>query len=273
MTKTLKAAMAAAIVLTAGAALAAPSAADKCQASKNKVAGAYYACREKADATAISKGGSPDYSKCAAKFGYKWDGAETAGAGMCPDNIVMTADVDAYIAGQATDAAAIVAGTKSIPTCGDGSINAAGEHCDGIALDGYTCASFGFHGTLTCTPGCDLDLSGCTTCPAPGIEYGGACWVLGAVEADCDAACATLGLVYDDATSIIAGSEGSDANCTALLDLAGATGVGLDNPSAVCTFALGCAVYSEFGYRARCASPPTDSSTYAVGIQRVCACR
>lgn len=272
MKKTLKTAITAAIVLSASAALAAPTIADKCQASKNKVAGAYYACREKAEAAAISRQEPPDYGRCTARFTDKWDGAETAAAGMCPDNIVLTADMDAYISGQAAEAAAIVAGTMAVPTCGDGAINATGEHCDGTALDGYTCASFGLHGTLACSAGCDFDLSDCTTCPAPGIGYGGACWVLGAVAADCDAACASLGLIYDVATSIIAGSEGSNTNCIALLDATGAPGGALDNAGGACTFGFGCAVLPEFAFRARCGSPATDSSSSDPGIRRVCAC-
>jgi len=271
MKKKFTTAISAAVVLVASAALAAPSTAEKCEASKNKAAGAYYACRERAAATAITKGGGPDFSKCTSKFGEKWDGAETAGAGMCPDNVAMSAEVEAFISGQATQAAAIVAGA-AMPACGDGAVNTAGEHCDGSALDGYTCASFGFHGTLACTPGCDFDLSGCTTCPAPGIQYGGACWVLGAVAGNCDSACATLGLVYDDRTAIIAGSEGSDANCIALLDVAGAPGGALDIAGGACTTGLGCGVIPDFDYRARCGSPATDSTSVGPGIRRMCAC-
>jgi len=268
-----KTAIAAAMVLSAGTALAAPSTADKCKASKNKLAGTYYMCREKAEALAISKGTSPDYSRCAARFGEKWNGAEMAGGGMCPDSIALAADVDAFIAGQATAAAAVVAGAQGIPVCGDGVVNVPGEHCDDAALDGKTCAAFGKYGSLACNEECEFDLSTCTACPAPGVRLGEACWFLGAVEASCDTACAALGLDYDDSTATVAGSGGTDANCTALLHVTGAPGGELDNPSGDCTSGLGCAVYTEFGFRARCATPPTASSISAVGIQRLCACK
>ncbi|MFN2426228.1 MAG: hypothetical protein ABR587_07245 [Candidatus Binatia bacterium] len=266
--------IAAGVLLSASAALAAPSPAQKCEASKNKLAGGYYGCRAKAEAKAIIKGTAADYSKCTAKFGTKWDSAETAGAGMCPDDIAVTADVEAFIAGQATAAAGLVAGTVAIPECGDGAVNVAGEHCDGAALDGNTCATFGLHGTLACTPGCEFDLGGCSACPASSISYEDACWVLGAESVDCNAACATLGMIYDDATLTVAGSAGTDANCTGLLHLTGAPGGELDNAGGDCSGSgLGCAVLTEFGFRARCGTPATDASTSSTGIQRVCACQ
>ena len=278
MTKTWKAAMAAILVLgmsvpCSTAALAAPSPADRCKAAKDKTAGAYYACRQKAVATAISKGLTPDYAKCSATFTEKWDGAETDGNGMCPDNVTLTADIEGFLSGQAADAAAIVAGTGSIPRCGDGALNEAGEQCDGSALDGHTCESFGLHGTLACSAGCDFDLGGCVACPAPGVSVEGACWILGAVDANCNAACASLGLVYDAATSTMTGSGGTNEKCIALFELTGAPGSGLDAPDADCVVAgLGCAVNAEFGFRAHCISPPTDASGSDTGVQRVCAC-
>jgi hypothetical protein len=83
----------------------------KCEASKNKTAGAYYSCREKAESKAITKNTTPDYSKCTAKFDDKWDGAETKGAGACPDD-VLTAAMNDFIADQATQAAALIAGPR-----------------------------------------------------------------------------------------------------------------------------------------------------------------
>lgn len=48
------------------------------------------------------------------------------------------------------------------PTCGDGSVNAVGEQCDGADLGGATCTSLGFPGgTLACTPACGFDTTGC----------------------------------------------------------------------------------------------------------------
>jgi hypothetical protein len=166
-------------VFQAGAALAAADPADKCEASKNKTAGAYYSCREKAESKAITKALPADYSKCTATFDDKWDGAETTGAGACPDT-VMTAPMNAFIAAQAADAALVIAGApipdcagdlsicegdlaacEAAPVCGDGLIGA-GEECDVENLSGATCATQGFAGgTLACATGCTFDESDC----------------------------------------------------------------------------------------------------------------
>jgi hypothetical protein len=256
----------------ASSALAAPSAGDKCAASKNKAVGAYYSCREKAAATALTKGGSPDYSKCSTKFLEKWSAADTTGGSSCLDTVMTPEDMDAYVAAQANTAAGIVGGS-AMPKCGDGAVNVASEHCDGAALDGYTCSSFGMYGTLACTAGCDFDLSACTPCPGSTVPFRGACWVLGAVEASCNTACSGAGLVYDTKTASIAGSGGTDADCTALLDAFATPGGTLDYPSATCTNGLGCGSLPMGGARARCASPATDATSTGPNIQRVCACK
>jgi hypothetical protein len=185
MRKTITTAAIAAMMLTSASAMAASSPADKCEASKNKTVGAYYSCREKAEATAITKATTPDYSKCTAKFDDKWDGAETTGAGECPDT-VSTAPMNAFIAAQAAEAALVVAGAPipdcagdlstcegdlttcdaglaaclAAPLCGDGLV-AGTEDCDVGNLDGATCATRGFAGgTLACSF-CIFDESDC----------------------------------------------------------------------------------------------------------------
>jgi len=119
------------VLLAALPALAGPTPAVKCEASKNKAAGAYYLCREKAEATAITKALPADYSKCTAKFDDKWVGAETTGAGACPDT-VLTAPMNAFIAAQAADVALVVAGAP-IPDCAGDLATCDGElsTCDG----------------------------------------------------------------------------------------------------------------------------------------------
>jgi hypothetical protein len=76
---------AATILVSATAALAVDSA-EKCQASKLKLAGKYGFCRLKAESKAIKTATPVDYSKCDAKFSGAWAVAETAGAGTCPTN-------------------------------------------------------------------------------------------------------------------------------------------------------------------------------------------
>lgn len=60
------------------------SAADKCEAAKNKIAGKYLYCREKAEAKSIKTGTAPDYTKCDAAFSLKWANAEAQAGGSCP---------------------------------------------------------------------------------------------------------------------------------------------------------------------------------------------
>ena len=82
MRKTITGAVLAAIMVHAGAANAVePNVA--CQAGKLKVSSSYAACRLKAEAVAVAKGVTPDYSKCETKFNEKFAGAETKADDMC----------------------------------------------------------------------------------------------------------------------------------------------------------------------------------------------
>jgi hypothetical protein len=142
------------------AAAHAVSPADKCDAAKNKIAGQYAFCRQKAEATAVKTGGSPDFSKCNAKFSQKWMAAETTGNGMCPTTGDAAA-IQTRITTDSGDLAVLLSG-GSVPVCGDGVIEA-GEQCDFNNLNGKTCQTQGFvAGQLSCTPGtCVFDTSGC----------------------------------------------------------------------------------------------------------------
>lgn len=255
--------------LAAATAFAATTPADKCEAAKNKAAGAYYSCRAKAEAYAISKSVPADYSKCTSKFDDKYGDAETDGEGACPDD-ALTAPMNAYLAAQATSAAAILSGAQGVPTCGDATVNVAGEQCDGADLDGYSCTSLGyFSGSLTCSGTCDFDVSGCFQCA--GFLYEGACWFLGGSLDTCDAVCADQGLVYNEATATVAGSGGTDAACEAVLDGVGAAGTGLDYPSSNCANGYGCSLAG--GLRYRCVNVATTSTATTLGRSRVCACQ
>lgn len=81
------------------------------------------------------------------------DGVVNATAGEDCDNMGSTAMCDA-------DCTEV--------SCGDGVANAAAsEECDGADLQGATCQSEGYPGggTLACTGGCTLDVSGCSSLP------------------------------------------------------------------------------------------------------------
>ena len=55
-----------------------------------------------------------------------------------------------------------------------------------------------------------------------GVDVGGAKWFFGADGASCDETCARVGGVYDLATRDYAGSNGTNANCEAVLTALGA---------------------------------------------------
>lgn len=80
--------MAAAVILFSSVEAMAADPAVKCESGKNKIAGKYAFCLQKAEAIALKKGASPDYTKCDDKFTSKWasvDAKTVAAGGTCPD--------------------------------------------------------------------------------------------------------------------------------------------------------------------------------------------
>ena len=69
-----------ALSLLLAAPLGAATPEESCAAAKNKAAGAYSACRQKAEAKAIQKGTEPSYGKCDARFESGWNKAEAKAA-------------------------------------------------------------------------------------------------------------------------------------------------------------------------------------------------
>ena len=62
------------------------------------------------------------------------------------------------------DAVAAALDGGELPECGDGSLNAVGEQCDGADLGGEDCATLGFSGgPLACDVSCGFETSGCDT--------------------------------------------------------------------------------------------------------------
>ncbi|HZR81812.1 MAG TPA: DUF1566 domain-containing protein [Candidatus Binatia bacterium] len=78
---------AAAVLVIAGAARAATPTV-KCEIDKNKEAGKYVECRQKAEAQLARTGNIPTYyssrQKCADKYAIKWSAIERRSAGACP---------------------------------------------------------------------------------------------------------------------------------------------------------------------------------------------
>jgi hypothetical protein len=267
------------IAFSAGVAFAGPTDAEKCEATKNKIAGKYAFCRAKAEAKAIKKGIAPDYTKCDAQLGDKWTKAELPAA--CLDAVSATAIQDFVTASTDAIAGALVDGGV-LPECGDDSVNVAGEQCDGSDLDGYSCASLGhLGGSLGCDASCNFDVSGCADCfSLGGVDVGGFCWFLGTAT-DCNATCASAGLTYSAATLTYAGSSGTLAQCYEVMDALGQTSppftdVGdldcLSNAN-IAVSGIGCAVTGpSFPLRIRCTATPTVASASHSDLSRACAC-
>ena len=182
----------------------AAASAARCEADKHKVSGGYYQCLEKAQASSIKSGQPLDTSRCDEKFLAKWQAADDAGQGLCPDDSTSSA-VQNLIQQQGGLLDGILAG-DDVPSCGDDTINVAGEQCDGADLGGETCASLGFvSGTLSCAA-CSFDTSGCSLGGSATCGNG-----IGETGEDCDgsdmrgATCQTLGSLY--------GSAGCTAGC------------------------------------------------------------
>lgn len=108
------------------------------------------------------------------------------------------------------------------------------------------------------------------TPPCAGVELGGACWFLSPMGDDCDATCQAFGLNYDEATRTFAGSDGTNANCEAVMNALGAEGSGAPFENNACPGGFGCV--SEFGDRHRCTDPATDFAATDSSLFRMCAC-
>lgn len=278
-------------------ALASPE--TRCEASKNRIAGAYYACRQKAEAASVLKGDAVDFSRCDEKFSEKWDRAEEAGADACPDDVA-TEEMRTFVAGQSSVAAAVVAGPDGAPSCGDGTINVAGEQCDGTDVGGATCADLGYvAGALGCDSACRLDATSCD-CPAGTKRVRGLCWKLadfsesGVLES-CDDVCGAVGLACSEEGVQSVGSSGTDEDCQEIADVVhagyGPHGAGVPFDATSCSApsdgAIGCVVvpgihtdpdgvtrFLHDGSATLCAADlePSTCGAFTNILRRVCAC-
>lgn len=143
-------------------ALAAASAAERCEAGKLKLVATYASCRLKEEATALSKSTTPDFSRCVDTFAGKFPKLEDVAAPMvCPsedDAADIQARSDAYTGAMAT---LLAGGSILVTSCGDGTLDA-DEDCEAENLAGQACATLGFDsGTLLCAPGCTFDTALC----------------------------------------------------------------------------------------------------------------
>jgi hypothetical protein len=111
MARTLWATTAAALLL-AGAALAATPG-EKCESSKNREAGKYAECRQKAEATFALTGNAAvrtlRLARCADTYGGKWPAIESKAGGTCPSTGDQT-EIQQYLDAATTEVAAALAG-------------------------------------------------------------------------------------------------------------------------------------------------------------------
>ncbi len=85
---------------------------DKCEAAKNKIAGKYAFCRQKAELKAIRKSEPADYSKCDSKLVFSWQKEEEKAikkGTTCADS-VSDADIQTFVTAHADAVAAALDG-------------------------------------------------------------------------------------------------------------------------------------------------------------------
>jgi hypothetical protein len=140
------------------------------------------------------------------------------------------------------------------------------------------CAECGGAEVLSETPfrarGCSSPVAcGC----AAGKETGGACWFQGQHGESCDTVCGNAGLVYSETTRTFAGSDGTNAGCSDVIDLFPSVPTYVQNdcgsylglPEA----GYGCWQQSSAANRFRCAALATTSSAANADVRRYCACK
>ena len=207
------------VLLMAGTAQAAATEAQKCQASKNKAAGTYAACRQNAERILALTADAGKYgaaiTKCEGKFTAAWQKAiekATAAGAVCPDAPLTVAAFQPVIDEHTDNIATALAGggLQDCPadletcnadlaacqgvTCGNGVLDQ-GEDCDLGHAGSQTCVSRGLVGGMLCGAGCAYDNAGCfgrafvTSTVLPG-NFGG----LAVADAECQARAGTAGL-------------------------------------------------------------------------------
>lgn len=158
---------------------------NKCLAGKttcvSRLAAGLLKCRELCQRRPDRKCGSVQ-AECEAKALARFDGGanpekgcfeklEARQVGSRPTSLCTTEDdaqlLQSDVDGVVQELLATLEGAPA-PTCGDGSINVAGEQCDGVDLGGTTCGSLNAGvGSLACTESCRFDARGCVALPDP----------------------------------------------------------------------------------------------------------
>lgn len=140
---------------------------ERCQSAKNQEAGKYASCRQRAEKNFVINGDTARYSrsimKCDNRLSSRWASLEqsaVAAGTSCPTTMDAS-DMQSYITANSGTIAASLALGGSLPFCGDGVINVAGEQCDGADLGGASCSTLGFAGGSLLCVSCVFNSSGC----------------------------------------------------------------------------------------------------------------
>lgn len=158
------------------------------------------------------------------------------------------------------------------------SINGGAWATSGTITNGQTLAvrltssaSFSTASTATVNVGGVTDIWSVTTSgpPCGGLSVGGYCWYLGAGLANCDTVCSGHGGCNLAGTRDFAGSGGSSANCTGVLDAFGIGTIGA--PPSTTNNPSGCAAFSSTG-RVRGSQTTTCAAGNVIATRRLCAC-
>lgn len=144
--------------------LAAPTAAQKCEAAVETATAKFAECRLNAEAKFSRDGDvakrTASLERCSSRLSSAFVKAAAVYGTACPATRPV-GEFDAFLS-QCTVQVESAAGGGPFPTCGDGTVNVPGEHCDGSDLGGASCASLGFlGGVLGCSPACRFDSAAC----------------------------------------------------------------------------------------------------------------
>ena len=164
-----------------------PNRGPRCESIKLKTAGKYGFCLLKQYAKSAKGTGTPEFSKCDAKFGRKWAGAEAAGGDQCPSQGDEAA-LQSFIAQHAADVStALSGGTVSncqdtLLTCNTDMATCSGNlgTCDGNLSTCTTNLGQAQTDLATCNASvgaCNADLSTCNTNAATCSFFLAACQV------------------------------------------------------------------------------------------------
>ena len=166
---------------------------DKCRAAQLKAAGKDCDCRHGVTAKAVTKGGTPDFTKCATKLADAFSKVESKGG--CP-SVGASGTVDGRLAALVTDVGTALqtgSATGDAARCAAAKLKAAGKKCACVHKAQATAV---LKGTTPDFTSCDAKLDAAYA--KIELKAAGACPTTGDADAICDAVEASLAEVEAD---------------------------------------------------------------------------